>query len=188
MRLKSTLKKYLEYLEAAFLIVRVRRVDDSGKTFQRDRQFKAYLTNPSMRAALFSPLTENDVDVLGHMAETAILSQWFHSNLMSDIHYARWKQGRTSLEVDLVRLNPATNYRPHWAYEIKWSDRYHDKPEELKGLIAFAKKSLVPNMPVGATTKTKFAETEVDGVLVKQFPCALHCYQIGKNITEGRPA
>jgi len=51
---KNTISRYLECLEAAFLIVRVQRVDDNGRTFQRMRQFKVYLTNPSMRAALFA--------------------------------------------------------------------------------------------------------------------------------------
>ncbi len=71
---KNTIKKYLEYLEAAFLISRVRRVDDSGRTFQRERNFKVYLTNPSMRAALFAPLDQND-EQMGSMAETAIFSR-----------------------------------------------------------------------------------------------------------------
>jgi len=118
---KNTISRYLEYLEAAFLIVRVRRVDDSGRTFQRMRQFKAYLTNPSMRAALFAPLTE-DHEAMGNMAETAIFSQWFHSDALSNIHYARWKSGRQDREIDLVRVDPAT-LRPAWAYEIKWSDQ-----------------------------------------------------------------
>ena len=183
---KNTISRYLEYLEAAFLIVRVRRVDDSGRTFQRMRQFKVYLTNPSMRAALFAPLTEDD-EAMGNMAETAIFSQWFHSDQLSNIHYARWKAGRQDREVDLVRVDPAT-LRPAWAYEIKWSDRFVDSPGELKGLIEFARKDPRHPVPVGASTRSKTAETTVDGVVIRHFPCALHCYQIGRNVIEGRPA
>ena len=183
---KNTISRYLEYLEAAFLIVRVRRVDDSGRTFQRMRQFKAYLTNPSMRAALFAPLTEDD-EAMGNMAETAIFSQWFHSDQLSNIHYARWKSGRQDREVDLVRVDPAT-LRPAWAYEIKWSDRFVDSPGELKGLIEFARKNPRHPVPVGASTRSKTAETMVDGVVIRHFPCALHCYQIGRNVIEGWPA
>ena len=182
---KNTISRYLEYLEAAFLIVRVRRVDDSGRTFQRMRQFKAYLTNPSMRAALFAPLTEDD-EAMGNMAETAIFSQWFHSDQLSNIHYARWKSGRQDREVDLVRVDPAT-LRPAWAYEIKWSDRFVDSPGELKGLIEFARKNPRHPVPVGASTRSKTAETMVDGVVIRHFPCALHCYQIGRNVIEGWP-
>ena len=182
---KNTITKYIEYLEAAFLIVRVRRVDDTGKTFARMRNFKVYLTNPSMRSALFAPLSEGD-DAMGSMAETALFSQWFHSDLMNNIHYARWKSGRKDLEVDLVRVDPS-KLKPLWAYEIKWSDRYAtNHPDELTGLIDLAKRNTKHDMPVGATSKTVTAKTEIDGVTIRHFPCALHCYQIGKNVAEGR--
>jgi uncharacterized protein len=184
---KNTITKYLEYLEAAFLIVRVRRVDDTGKTFQRMRNFKVYLTNPSMRAALFSPLEETD-QAMGAMAETALFSQWFHSPQMETLHYARWKKGRKEMEVDLVRVDPST-FKPAWAYEIKWSDRYAiERPGELRGLIELAKANDGggASLRVGATSKTVSRETTVDGVTIYHFPCSLHCYQIGKNIAEGR--
>ncbi len=182
---KNTITKYLDYLEAAFLIVRVRRVDDTGKTFQRMRNFKVYLTNPSMRSALFAKISDGD-DAMGAMAETAIFSQWFHSDLMKNLHYARWKKGRAVLEVDLVRVDPA-RLKPTWAYEIKWSDRYAtDQPGELRGLIEFAKRNFDTSIPAGATTKTITAESEIDGVLIRHFPCSLHCYQVGKNVAEGR--
>jgi uncharacterized protein len=181
---KNTISRYLEYLEAAFLIVRVRRVDDTGRTFQRMRQFKVYLTNPSMRAALYAPLTEDD-DAIGPLVETAIFSQWFHSEQLRRIHYARWKSGRQDREVDLVCVDAAT-LKAVWAYDVKRSDRCVDRPEELISLVELEKKN--HPMPVGATTKTITAERNVDGVTVKHFPCALHCYQVGRNVIDGGPA
>ncbi|MEM7188159.1 MAG: ATP-binding protein [Pseudomonadota bacterium] len=183
---KNTITKYLEYLEAAFLIARVRRVDETGKTFKRMRNFKVYLTNPSMRAALFAPLTDGDAP-MGAMVETAIFSQWFHSDLMRNIHYARWKKGRKDLEVDLVRVDAAT-LKPSWAYEIKWSDRFANDPRsaDLEGLVELARIHAQRDLPVGATTKTVTTETQVGDAQIKHFPCALHCYQIGKNVAEGR--
>ncbi len=53
---KNTIKRYLEYLEAAFLIRRVERIDQNAKRFKRAVCFKVYLTNPSMRSALFGKL------------------------------------------------------------------------------------------------------------------------------------
>lgn len=44
---KNTLLKYLEYLEAAFLIKRIRRVDRDATRFKRVTTFKVYLTNPT---------------------------------------------------------------------------------------------------------------------------------------------
>ena len=52
---KNLLKKYLEYLEAAFLIRVIHRIDDTAKRFRRANFYKIYLTNPSLRSALFSP-------------------------------------------------------------------------------------------------------------------------------------
>ncbi len=173
---KPTLSRYLEYLEAAFLIVQVRRVDDNAKHFQKQRQFKVYLINPCMRAALFTPINRENPDsnIMGMLAETAIFSQWFHSKKMKMIHYARWKRG----EVDIVGLDD--NFKLKWAYEIKWSDAYFDNPEELKGLIYFSKKNELHH--IGASTKTKegYSKTK-SGVVIKQFPCSLHCYRISKN-------
>ena len=108
---KEQLNKYLEYLEAAFLIVTVTKIDEGGKRFRRKRHFKVYLTNPSMRAALFSPVSE-DNQAMGALTETAIFRQWFHSPEMEMIHYARWKNG----EVDLVKID--NRLKPAWAYEI----------------------------------------------------------------------
>jgi len=62
-----------------------------------------------------------------------ILGFWYKKA----IYYARWKSGRQDREVELVRVSPA-DMRPSWAYEIKWSDRYVDHPDELKGLVEFA--------------------------------------------------
>ena len=85
---KNTLKKYMEYLEAAYLIKTVKRVDQSGKRFKRDNFFKIYLTNPSLRSALFAPITAMD-ELMGNMVETAIFAQWMHRDWFTP-WYARW--------------------------------------------------------------------------------------------------
>ena len=68
---KQKLGEYLEYLEAAYLVRRVHRKDDNAKRLQRERTFKVYLTNPSVRAALFGILGSDD-EAAGSLAETAI--------------------------------------------------------------------------------------------------------------------
>ena len=113
---QNTLKKYIEYLEASFLIQRVKRIDQSGKKFSRDNFFKVYLTNPSLRSALFSPLKITD-NFIGNMVETAIFSQWMHRTWFTP-RYARWRNG----EVDMIGLSDKT-LKPIWALEIKWTNR-----------------------------------------------------------------
>lgn len=129
---KNTLRKYLTYLEAAFLIVRLPRIDASGHRFQRANFFKVYLTIPSLRAALFGPVTGEE-EHFGELVETAIMAQYVHTNIVSTLCYARWGKG----EVDFVYLNPITD-QPNGCVEVKWSDRYYDKPEELIALLEFA--------------------------------------------------
>lgn len=52
---KNTVRKFIEYLEAAYLIRILHRLDQSGKRLKRVRNFKIYLTNASIRSALFGP-------------------------------------------------------------------------------------------------------------------------------------
>lgn len=169
---KNTIKRYIEYLEAAFLIQVIHRVDRSSKRFLRANYFKVYLTNPSMRAALFSPVAEDD-RALPYLAETAIFAQWFHSE--SKLHYARWKDG----EVDMVMLSSGTQ-KAIWALEIKWSDRYCEHPGELDSLIDYCIDSGLNEALV--TSKTKTASCTIKDVFLDFTPASLYCYTVGYNI------
>lgn len=173
---KNTLKRYIEYLEAAFLIKVVHRIDESARRFRRARSFKVYLTNPSMRAALFAPVGA-DAPELGALAETAVLSQYFHDET-ADLFYSRWKKG----EVDLVRLNAAQ--KPAWAVEVKWSDRYPDRPSELHALLDFCRRN---GLNQGwATTRTIRRTVAHGDVGVHFIPTSELCYTVGHNIIHGK--
>jgi predicted AAA+ superfamily ATPase len=169
---KNTLKRYMEYLEAAFLIKIVHRIDRGAKRFKRANYFKIYLTNPSMRAALFEPVSADDAAV-PYLTETAIFAQWFHSE--SRLHYARWQDG----EVDMVMLSGADN-KVLWAAEVKWSDRYCERPDELESLIAFCLENQVLDPLV--TSKTIEMVCEVKGIRIKFVPASVYCYTVGYNI------
>jgi len=81
------------------------RVDKSAKRFIRANYFKVYLTDPSIRAALFSPVHSAD-EAMGDLVETAIFSQWFHWDRLPH-YYAHWDKGGQG-EVDLVLIDPKT--------------------------------------------------------------------------------
>jgi len=175
---KNTLKQYLSYLESAFLIHIVKRVDQKAGRFQRENFFKIYLTNPSLRSALFAPLTEAS-DGMGPMVETAIFSQWMQQTSFIP-YYARWKNG----EVDLVNLSRQTN-RPDWAVEIKWSNRFFEAPNELKSVITFCSENKLSQALVTTIDRTG---VKVNQNLRLQFlPAAVYAYNIGKNTLEGQP-
>ncbi|RZJ35849.1 MAG: DUF4143 domain-containing protein, partial [Chryseobacterium sp.] len=173
---KETLKKYLEYLEAAFLIKVLNKVDINAKRLKRVTSFKVYLTNPSLRTALFSPVSETDSE-MGNMVETAILSQWMHRENL-DLTYARWKDGRNEGEVDLV-LSDDKKFKPVWGMEVKWSNRYFDKPQELASLIAFCKSN---NFPAALVTSIDTSGVKEVGDLKLTFiPASIYAYNIGEN-------
>ena len=173
---KNTIKRYIEYLEAAFLIKLVHRVDQNAKRFHRANFFKVYLTNPTMRSALFSEIKAED-ERIGSLAETAIFSQWFHSD--TTLHYARWDRGSEKGEVDIVGLAVNTQ-KPQWAVEVKWSDRYCDHPNELAGLIGFCAKNKLEEVLV--TSRTKTQTSEVNGIRIDFLPASIYCYTVGYNI------
>lgn len=168
---KSTLKKYIEYLEAAYLIKQVKRIDQSGKRFKRDNFFKIYLTNPSLRSALFSPISATD-EMIGNMVETAIFAQWMHRDWFTP-WYARWNNG----EVDMVGLGETL--KPIWALEIKWSDRYFERPKELKSLIKFCQENDLITPIV--TTISKEGEIEYSDIHFQFLPSSSYAYTVGKN-------
>ncbi len=177
---KQRLADYLEYLEAAYLVRRVHRIDDNAERLLRARTFKVYLTNPSIRAALFGAATSED-DAMGNLAETALWSQWLHNaEVSSSLHYARWKAGRRDMEMDIVSLDPRTQ-RPRFAVEIKWSDRIVDHPEELQALVELATRYKLQR-PVVVTTRARQVRTSIQGVEIEFVPAALYCYSIAKDI------
>ena len=171
---KDTLKKYLEYLEAAFLIKVLNKVGINAKRLKRITSFKVYLTNPSLRTALFSPITETDSE-MGNMIETAVLSQWMHREKL-DLTYARWKDGRKEGEVDLVLVDDR-NYKPVWGVEIKWSNRYFDKPQELKSLMSFCRENKFDSAVI--TSIDQLGQKVVDNLKFTFLPASIYAYNIG---------
>jgi uncharacterized protein len=176
---KATIKRYIEYLESAFLIIKLTTVDDNCRTLQRERNFKIYLNNPSMRAALFAPIKNDDNDKIGHLAESAIFSQWQHSPNFRHLRYARW---RNEGEVDIVYLQP-TDQKPLWIGEIKLSDRIENQfGDETESIRTILQKHKTINSVV-FTTKTLEKRVMIENRPMAIMPSALYCYTIGKNIT-----
>jgi len=177
---KPTIRRYIEYLESAFLIIKLPTVDDNCKTLQRQRNFKVYLNNPSMRAALFGTVRIDEPDKIGHLAESAIFSQWQHSQSFRQLRYARWKNEG---EVDVVYLS-ADKPKPLWIGEISWSDdvgsKYGDATRSVATLLRNHKKTI---QAAFLTTKTLTTGTEIEGIRVSIWPTALYCYFVGRNIT-----
>lgn len=173
---KNTIKRYVEYLVASFLIRTVQRVDISARKFKRANFFKVYLTNPSIRSALFSPVQADD-PAIGSLVETAVFSQWFHSDY-TQLYYARWPEG----EIDLVAL--AGDQKALWAVEAKWSDRFYERPHEMKNIVNFCERNQLKEIIV--TTRTEKEMITHKGINFELIPSSEYCYTIGKNLIAGK--
>ena len=110
------------------------------------------------------------------MVETAILSQWMHRENL-DLTYARWKDKKEG-EVDLVLLDDR-KFQPLWAIEIKWSNRYFDKPQELSSLIQFCNANDFKSTSV--TSIDKEGVKEIGNLRITFVPSALYAFNIGEN-------
>ena len=173
---KNTIRRYLEYLEAAFLIRRVERIDQNAKRFKRAVCFKVYLTNPSMRAALFGQI-EPESSAMGALTETAIFSQWQHSK-RTELYYARWSSG----EIDIVHLD-ASSQTPTWAVEVKWSDRPYKARSELDNCVEFTSRNPSMKPRIRITSKTIADETvQYKGVNFVFQPASVYAYTLGANL------
>ncbi|HOJ62640.1 MAG TPA: ATP-binding protein [bacterium] len=170
---KNTIKKYMEYLEAAFLIRMVHRIDRDGRRFLRANTFKVYLTNPSMHCALFKPV-EMDREEAGPLVETAVYAQWFHVPEYP-LYYARWKRG----EIDLVHQK---GEKVEWAVEVKWSDRPPDDYHLLEPVIEFCHAHNLGTVLI--TTRRLQTRKTIKNVQFEFIPASVYCYKLGKNLIQ----
>ena len=160
---KDIIRKYISYLESAFLIKVIHRVDANAKRMQRITQFK----------------TETD-KTLGSMVETALFAQRIQRD-DEEVFYANWKMGRENGEVDMVGLD-RLRQKPIWAVEMKWSDRYFDVPSELKSLLSFMDKNHLVSAIV--SSRTKYGIKNMENCNLTFMPSALYAYLLGYNTIE----
>lgn len=174
---KETLRKYIQYLEAAFLVKKIRRADDTAKAYKREMLFKLYLTNPSLRCALFQPIDEND-SALGNMVETAVYAQWIPRD--ANIAYANWNEGNKKQgEVDIVGINEARQ-KPDWAVEVKWTDEPFENPSsKLKSLETFMRTNGLTYALV--TTISETGKKDLPYGCLQFMPVACYAYTVGEN-------
>ena len=78
----------------------------------------------------------------------------------------------------MVGLNPATQ-KPQWAAEIKWTNRFYERPGELKSLRQFMGANKLQWALV--TTLDAAGVREVDGKKFQCIPTALYAYALGYN-------
>lgn len=175
---KDTIKKYIEYLESAFLIHVLDRIDLSGKRFQRRVNFKVHLTSASLHAALFGETAANDAR-FGHLVESAVLGQYAHLSFARGYYASTPQKG----EIDFVALNTKTQ-KPEAALEVKWRDFNTLKHSDLKNIYAFLEKSPQVKGQMAVTSKAEGRYLDEHGIHI--YPAALYAYALGEHYIKFR--
>jgi len=173
---KNTLRKYLDYLEQAFLIRRINRVDRDGQRFQRQVFFKVYLTSSSLYAALFAPVPPSD-QFFQRLAETALVSQWLGSEALENLYYASWRGGA----VDLVTLHPETG-KPDHVYDLDWENVYvrtDKRPDQLVGFVRDNNPKATTYVLTGSVARA----ATMQGIDITLAPIALYTYWLERDPT-----
>jgi len=96
------------------------------------------------------------------------------------LHYARWREGRQDLEVNLVAVDDLSQ-KPSLAFEVKGSDRAPQTLGDLRGLHTLALKHPLTRNPL-VTTRTYTRRAEIDGMAIDFMPVGLYCYVIARQV------
>ncbi len=172
--LKVTVLKYLNYLEHIFLIKRIYRFNDRFTDDRDDLYFRIYITNASMRTALFTPLSFNDLRT-EFMVETAIMAQWQHVE-KGMFYYCK----HDHVYIDLIKVNE--NNDPVWVTDVRWQHPHVLQANEPDIVGNFCEKhGLLSSM---ITTKQTRDTIPSSNVIHSYEPASLYCYSIGKQIVE----
>ncbi len=173
---KNTLRKYLDYLESAFLIRRVQRVDRDAQRFQRAVAFKVYLTTPCLYAALFGPVLGSD-QFFRRLAETAMVAQMLGSPAADNLAYASWRGGG----IELLTMNPETGLPDH-VYEFDWRNAYASSGKGPKDLVNFVEGTNRKAKPYILTHSLARPAT-MRGIDITLSPLALYVYWLQRDPT-----
>lgn len=169
---KNTLRKYLDFLEGAFLIRRVPRLNRDGRPFQRQVLFKVYLTSPTLYTALFGPVAP-DAPEHARLVETAVAAQCFVSGMADRLAYASWSGGM----VDLILMD-APGGRPEHLFQMDWSGAVTASDRGPETMVNFAVRTN-PDAAMTVLTRDRGGPARRGGLDLSLMPAALYAYWLG---------
>ncbi|HAD86844.1 MAG TPA: hypothetical protein DCG48_05735 [Rhodospirillaceae bacterium] len=170
---KNTLRKYLDFLENAFLIRRVPRLNRDGRPFQRQVLFKVYLTSPTLYTALFGPVAP-DAPEYGRLVETAVVAQSLATGTADRLAYASWKGGM----VDLILLD-APGGKPQHLFQMDWDGAVTASENGPDTMVNFAVRTN-PDAQMTMLTKDRGGPALRGGLDLTLVPAAVHAFWLGR--------
>lgn len=186
----KTLNKYLEFLQAAFLVRRVRKRDTQLRELKRQAMMKLVLENPAMHSVL-SGTSESRQSGIGNRIEAAAFAQYqvpsmFSVNLYRDeIRYIRNKVNYIDREVDMVHCDGARKITR--LAEIKWSDHAGRLDSAASNLEFFHGRGPISRDFEGLYCTTKSTYRDLHEGNVTFLPTAQYCLSLGMEALEELP-
>ncbi|NVJ93694.1 MAG: ATP-binding protein [Methylocystaceae bacterium] len=180
---KNTLRKYLDYLESAWLIRRLHRVDRNAKRFQRAVAFKVFITSPSWYTALFGPVLPND-EVYERLVATAVYTQWLGApDRLAAMAYASWRGGK----IDLVGYADAEmqNSRapePNLVIEMDWNQKLSGFGEGPQTMTEFVRMNCNGEEDTLLLTQNLVRTGYHRHVRIQSVPASLYAYGLVNEI------
>lgn len=141
----ETVKKYLEYLEDAFIIKKATRYDIKGKKYI-DTPFKYYFADLGLRNAR---LNFRQIERT-HLMENLIYNELLYRGFNVDVGVvpvrsvnSEGKQQRTQLEIDFVCNQGSKRYYVQSAYSLPTPDKVEQEEASLRKAGDFFKRIVV---------------------------------------------
>lgn len=187
---KNTMRRYLGYLEASFLMYRLRRVDEDNKEFLRERFLRLFLANPCLYSALFAAQEGEedgpDETVMKELVRSAAFCQFRHTQESAELRYARWNGG----EVDCLLF---TNSRkrgkasgklssPAWIASLGWTDEPLEQAGTMRSLAEYCTRHKFKKPVLCVTRARSGREQGPGGLELELLPAALFCHGISARI------
>ncbi len=170
---KNTIRKYLDYLEAAWLLTRVDKIDLDNGMFERARSFKVYLNDPVLRSLLAGPLAA-DSPGMAKAVENAVFAAWRGRNPDGKVYFAR-RRGR---DIPFVTAPPPeAPERGYGLYYVDWSDS-PPAPGDLK-LPAPDETPYLAEVEIFTRGLAAAPEDDADP-RVAYTPAAVYCWDMGR--------
>lgn len=191
----NTLYKYLEFLQAAFLVRRVKKLDTQLREMKREPALKLVLENPAMHRVLTGQsIARQSADRqsgAGNRIEAAAFSQYqvpseFNINLHRDeVRYTRYILNKKEREVDMVHCDVERKITR--LAEIKWSDHSGRLGRSASNLEYFHGRGPISTDFEGLYCTTKSTYRNLPECGVTFLPTAQYCLSLGMEAIEEMP-
>lgn len=172
----TTLRRYLTFMEGAYFIRPLRKINEQLKHLRRPRTHcKFLLENCSMPSLIDGPVAADSVGI-GQRVEGAALAQFGKGRLLEEYGYLSCQVSGKKFEIDLCQLNSQDH--PMMLAEIKWADnaaQFKEVADKMDMLIELWGRDKEPKPRLYCTSKTSYGQDErgMRIIPVAQFSAAL---------------